>query len=1572
MLLDRPQIVEGSVIVNATVPYGTSDPVNPNVGELFYRSDLGQLRAYGNSGWETISTGSSLGAHTSDTALHLSSFQNTLLDGLNTSLTSSEVNQLVGVTSPIQSQINSVNSSLSTHVSDASVHLTSTQNTFLDGINLPTVTAAHINALPNHLSDYTMHLTSTQNTFLDGITVTATDVNSIPTISSNLSSLTTSFNTHAADASLHLTSAQNTLLDGITVAFADVNRLVGIDTYLTGIGSSSIASSLATLFSSKLDKTGGTMTGNIVMSSGSKITGLPTPTLATDAANKAYVDALAGGIDWKQAVKAATTGPITLSGIQTIDGVSLAANDRVLVKDQADASTNGIYLVASGAWSRATDYDEALEISQSAVYVLAGGSVNGRGSFVQTAIINTFPGDAISFTPFSGPVINSAGNGISLAVGGTVSVKESSGLTFDGSGNLMVDLSATGGLSFTADSQQQLQLTNVGTAGTYRSVTTDAKGRVISGTNPTTLSGYGITDAVLKTGDTMTGLLNLPTNGLTVGTTQLIATNGGVNVGTTISTGKFNVSGTSGTTLANFGITADGERGMYIAATGSAASGTAMLSTNGANYQMQFGINGTEYMRLDTSGTVSIGRASNPSSTRLYVVQSSGEGDPAQTGGEVARFQRNSVAASDAGVAVVAGSAGIANISFGDSVNAGSGSIRYFNNVDAMAFVTNGVERARIDANGNFVTGPTSALTTNATDGFLHISTMAGAPTGTPTLYTGRVPMVFNTASNLLYFYNGSSWVATGASSVPFTSITGLPTRTTWNSTTGAYSMTVGQLAWKQFGNNHTIFDASAGTAPDGTAVNNTNATNVWTATSPTLMGWNGSQTYGVRVDSARLADNSSSISSAVGGTYTWTGTNSFKSNSNTGAQGVNTNPTGMRAYSDNNSLGAIMSFQRSTTGVNMGLDSDNVFRIGGWSAPTMLSLTMSGQLTVPSLTTSGAVYNGAFYRNGLNNYLSNADAVAGKRLLLTLPAGLYSGEITVITNRDTNDSSSNSRAQWKFKITRGGGATGTFAYFTVDCAEEDFIIGAYQWYFDSTTGNAYLRFGQTGNSFYWYAETNLAGFSANITPTLTLDSGIVPAGTTVTPQRVISNRQTANTFAVATGGTERMRIDASGRIGIGFTPLASTGGTGNTLQIGDPSSASGTGITIGSTATGDIQFSRATSGANQYAGLIRYSHTSDFMSFWTSSTERARFDINGNFGINTTTISNRLHIGNIGANPNTSANGITISTVDLGTSTGNAGILLSAPYASGTVNQAFFRVKRGVSDAFNGAEIAFNRSFRFLGSLTEDASEFMRIDSTGKVGIRTSTPTYSLDVDHGEGNTVRVFGGTAGFGSVMFGNSTTPEYNWSVASEGSINSGNFILYNRTFGSGVAKAVFNGNAGQAVMHLYGNSNATCARFFTTANAGLMAGLDVIRDTDGPGIIFYLGSNAIGSIVLNNNNTVSYYTSSDYRLKSNVQDLTDSGAFIDALRPRKFTWNADGSDGAGFIAHELQEVSPTSVYGQKDALDSEGKPKMQNVEYGSPEMIAMMVAELKAIRAREQIREKEISELKAELTLLKSK
>lgn len=86
---------------------------------------------------------------------------------------------------------------------------------------------------------------------------------------------------------------------------------------------------------------------------------------------------------------------------------------------------------------------------------------------------------------------------------------------------------------------------------------------------------------------------------------------------------------------------------------------------------------------------------------------------------------------------------------------------------------------------------------------------------------------------------------------------------TDW-SASGAIGSVVGMLAWKNYGNNHVIFDASNGTSPAGTAVNNTNAQIVWSSSHPTLMGWNGIYTYGVRVDSARVADAFSTTSGSA------------------------------------------------------------------------------------------------------------------------------------------------------------------------------------------------------------------------------------------------------------------------------------------------------------------------------------------------------------------------------------------------------------------------------------------------------------------------------------------------------------------------------------------------------------------------------------------------------------------------------------------------------------------------------------------------------------------------------------
>lgn len=120
--------------------------------------------------------------------------------------------------------------------------------------------------------------------------------------------------------------------------------------------------------------------------------------------------------------------------------------------------------------------------------------------------------------------------------------------------------------------------------------------------------------------------------------------------------------------------------------------------------------------------------------------------------------------------------------------------------------------------------------------------------------------------------------------------------------------------------------------------------------------------------------------------------------------------------------------------------------------------------------------------------------------------------------------------------------------------------------------------------------------------------------------------------------------------------------------------------------------------------------------------------------------------------------------------------------------------------------------------------------------------------------------------------------------------------------------------------------------------------------------FYYNSVGIGTIAQSGTTAVVYNTSSDYRLKTNVQDMTNGLDKINQVRPITFTWKADNSPGQGFIAHELQEVFPDAVTGEKDAVDEEGNIIPQGMD---PRMLVATLckavqeldAKCKALEAR---------------------
>lgn len=151
-----------------------------------------------------------------------------------------------------------------------------------------------------------------------------------------------------------------------------------------------------------------------------QITGLAAPTAGTDAANKNYVDDAVAGISWKNEVRLATTAAGTLATSfangQSIDGTALVTGDRILIKDQATQTENGIYIVASsGAPTRATDADTAAELYGAAVFV-TNGTANGGKRFVSSTQAPITVGSTnITFAQFDAGAVYTAGNGLTLS-----------------------------------------------------------------------------------------------------------------------------------------------------------------------------------------------------------------------------------------------------------------------------------------------------------------------------------------------------------------------------------------------------------------------------------------------------------------------------------------------------------------------------------------------------------------------------------------------------------------------------------------------------------------------------------------------------------------------------------------------------------------------------------------------------------------------------------------------------------------------------------------------------------------------------------------------------------------------------------------------------------------------------------------------------------------------------------------------------------------------------------------------------------------------------------------------------
>lgn len=1503
-------IAEGSNVSNLTVASGTSFPSNPNDAELFYRTDsdvrVRGLYVYVSGTWDRIASADSVTVPSGTSFPSVANAGDLFYKNSNDGL---EGLYAYNDTSWVAVSAGGISFTITGDV-------TGTIDGAPDVLTLATVNS-NVGSFGNN-SSYTQFTVNGKGL------VTAASSGQINIDTSQVVSGTfanariAQSNVTQYQANLALAASQIT-----SGTFADARiAQTNVTQYQSNLSIAETQIPNGSLLARVADNE--TISGNWIVNGNwtfnTAITGTD-PTSASHLTTKQYVDNALNGLSWKHPVRVATTANITLSGTQTIDGIAVIAGDRVLVKNQTTQSNNGVYVVASGAWTRATDFDSISpidEINSAAVFVAVGTTQADTG-WTQTAEVTTVGTDNIVFVQFSaaGAYVGGAGltltgntfdvgtasssrivvnvDNIDLATIGTPVTASFVKPTTDAYGRVSATTPVVVGditalLSYTGDVSTSGTTATLATVnanvGTFNTLTVNAKGLVTSASNTsyqpldadlTAIAAFASTGFAVRTATDTWAQRSFTSTGSTITITNPAGIAGNVNldlpaVGTPVSASFVKITtDTQGRVSATTAVVAADITGLvdsvYVNVTGDTMTGPLRMDAS------------TQVTANGTAGSLMLGYANSAitSTTDAFVTW--------------------------------AGSAQPLISAFG---GANGSLLLAARNVSGGAIVlsTGNANRAMIDFAGNFGVNTTSP----STFGLFSVVSASNR-------FIALTPNVGASISRFRYDDNS-------APQIQFTNL----------AMTAANQGVV--LNWGLGSDN--VTEIAAGRI--GALAENT-----WTATASTQNSYMQFATVASGTLSERMRINS------AGNLGIGTTNPTFQFD----LQGTGGAPMALTRYLNGASSTSIslLHSRGATVGTNTIVQSGDIFG----------SIIFGGA--------NGTGYDsGAMIRAEVDGTPGASNDMPGRMLFHTTPDNSAtltermridsSGFVSVGTTGETTYSKglvsdlgiAKSQTWTTMSLKSYTGAVQNGAGLIVLGKSRSATVGT----FVATTTDDVLGYiaaegVNSSSAARWAAAINFAQDGT--------------AGATFLPGRIVFMTGTNAVDVV-----ERMRIDSVGNVGIGVTPSTRLHVAG-TLTI---NSAGGTFFSIGGNvdAANYGTFKTSAGAALGYIGggagaAISGGTASDFVVRGAA----ANLILSAAGGTNDFTINSSGTIG-VGVTP--SAWGAGQKAIDVGPYAAFRGDSLSTSMennvyfngtnfiAKNTNASTEFSMNNGIMYWYNAASVTNGSTVTF--------SERMRLDINGRLGIGRNNPGYKLEVQDAQTGAystsalgtpearfinVHNAGGANQYASIHLQATGDNETNNAVVELSCVqvtaatSTGDFTVKTRL--AGVATERIRVTSGGKLLIGTTGVDPSGSRTLGTAidsagginlyaaSAVSVYGLNV---TSGTHITFYSdnGSTRVtGGSISTNGSTTAFNTTSDVRLKKNIVDAGSAGAKIDSIQVRTFDFiEGDQHVEHGFVAQELVQVAPEAV----TVGDGE---QVWGVD--PSKLVALLLKEIQELRAR---------------------